>query len=349
MEEASFTVRIVRPNPHRAGTITWRAGELVTAMAGCDVRSIVSALEALERDTTRAGVGNPARWLSHFAGLESRGSGKQIEPWLEFRHDGQRVTSVARYRALLRSNHETRRPGASWPMPDLRARATFRESQARHFHALVQIERQEIFGPRSADYEPANLPHDASTMFAGYVGRHFRPRSGLLFLGINPGGGGDAYTARTQDDELLYPLLIDFKQSTGRDVPDLYERINDAFAQVVRRWNLWRILEPTLSAAGAQLSEVAYMNVVPYRTRGDKRPPAAATRKAWELVVDPTMKVLGPRALITLGKNAGTVVSGLCGTSVPHYCVPRTRGDKWVSPDAIEVHRVMRRELAGKG
>jgi hypothetical protein len=103
MYTASFTVRVLGANPHKVGTITWRVGQVVTAMAGCAVSSIVSALAALERDTTPKGVADPARWLSHFAGLESDESGKGLVPWIEILHNAEPVKSVASYRELLRA------------------------------------------------------------------------------------------------------------------------------------------------------------------------------------------------------------------------------------------------------
>ena len=87
-----------------------------------------------------------------------------------------------------------------------------RSALARHFHSLTQITRDEIFGDADPSYAPINLPIDAATMFAGYVGSSYQPDAGLLLLGINPGGGGDAYTSRTQEDENFYPLLAALKQ-----------------------------------------------------------------------------------------------------------------------------------------
>lgn len=347
MKEASFTIRVIRRNPHREGTITWRVGELVTAMAGCDVRTIVAALEALERDTTEKGIGNPARWLTHFAGLESQMSGKQMAPWIEISHNGKEVSSVARFRALLLPEGPDPRIAPSSLVRGPNRRVTYRDSLAPHFHDLVQISREDIFGADNATLLPLNLPDDAGTMFAGYVGRAYEPETGLLVMAINPGGGGDAYAARIPEDDLFYPLLMDFKRGPAAAALEGFERINDAFASIVRGWNLWRILEPTLDAAGCSIEKVAYMNVVPYRTRQDKMPPVSARRKAWELVVAPTLDILKPRAIVALGKKAGSVVEALHVGDSPCYCVPRTIGDSWVSEEAKRVHRILQKELAG--
>lgn len=222
----------------------------------------------------------------------------------------------------------------------------FRETLARHFHGLVQISRNEIFGDADAACAPINLPDDAATMFAGYVGDQYQPGRGLLLLAINPGGGRDAYTERTQEDEVFYPLLMEFKNSKNAEVSKGFERVNQSFVPIVKCWNLWRILGPTLLAAGRTVDEVAYMNVVPYRTRGDKMPPAAARKAAWDLIVGPTLGILDPAAVVTLGKKAGSVTEKLYAGKRHLFCVPRTIGDSWVSEEAHAVHKQMRNQLA---
>jgi hypothetical protein len=97
-----FTIRVLEPNPFKEGTISWRAGRIVIALEGCAVPSIVDALKAFTRDATPKGTGDPARWLTHFAGLESDESGKALRPWIEILHDGESVRSTAEFRKLLR-------------------------------------------------------------------------------------------------------------------------------------------------------------------------------------------------------------------------------------------------------
>ena len=101
MVSANFSIRVVANNPHRIGSITWRAGQLVAAMEGCRIAAIVAALASLERDTTLAGKGDPARWLTHFAGLESAESGKAMRPWIELVHDGRAIESTTAFRRIL--------------------------------------------------------------------------------------------------------------------------------------------------------------------------------------------------------------------------------------------------------
>lgn len=222
----------------------------------------------------------------------------------------------------------------------------FRKAISQHLHQLVQVSRKDIFGDSDLKYTPINLPEDSATMFAGYIGANYQQGSGLLLLAINPGGGGDAYTKRIPEDEIFYPLLKEFKQAGDAEVFPAFENINNSFASIVQRWNLWRILKPTLDAANKSINEVAYMNIVPYRTRGDILPPVAARKEAWRCIIEPTIQLLNPNAVVTLGKKAGSVVEKLYSGERHLYCVPRTIGDSWVSEDALAVHRRMRKDLA---
>ncbi len=59
---------------------------------------------------------------------------------------------------------------------------------AQHFQMLTAIECAELFGVSDKKYQPRNLPEDAATMFAGYVGKDYAGGRGFLILAINPGG-----------------------------------------------------------------------------------------------------------------------------------------------------------------
>jgi hypothetical protein len=220
-----------------------------------------------------------------------------------------------------------------------------RDALARHFHRLVQMPRTAIFGSAESACRPINLPEDAETMFAGYVGTRFAQGRGVLLLGINPGGGADRYVQRTAEDEEFYPLLAQFKAASLAEVAASFERINSAFVRIVQHWNLWKIVQPTLVAAGQGIDGVAYMNVVPYRTRNDKMPPIAACKQAWARIGEPSIAMLQPRAIVALGKKAGSIVEACDVKGCRTYCVPRTIGDSYVSEAASAVHDRMRAEL----
>ena len=220
-----------------------------------------------------------------------------------------------------------------------------RRTIATQWRDCVRISREEVFGAADEKCTPRHLLDDAAVMFAGYVGVDWRPADGLLLLAINPGGGGDAYEHRTPEDREFIPVLRRFKEARGSEVLESFERVNLAFVRIVKGWSIWNILDATLHAAGVELKEVAYMNIVPYRTRNNTEPPVAARERGWKQIVEPSLHHLAPRAIVAIGKRAGRVVDRWYTGGQAVYCVPRTNGDRYVSVDAESELERMRSEL----
>ena len=114
---------------------------------------------------------------------------------------------------------------------------TDRKEIARFWYDCVQIGREEIFGDHDAKYRPLHMLDEANTMFAGYIGRQYANGIGVLLLGINPGGGTDAYT-RTREDGQFYPSLTTFKEAADEEILEAFEHVNDAFEVVVTHWGI---------------------------------------------------------------------------------------------------------------
>ena len=91
LKDTTFRVRIIGKNPHEKGSDAWRAGHIVEAMEGCSVGSIIEALTMFEQNRL-SGIGDPARWISAFAGLD-----RKIDPWIEILINGEVVTSEETY------------------------------------------------------------------------------------------------------------------------------------------------------------------------------------------------------------------------------------------------------------
>lgn len=218
---------------------------------------------------------------------------------------------------------------------------SFRQRIAEQFKENTNVSRMQVFGHLNEKYLPVNLPDDSEVMFAGYVGSRYRP-GGCVVFAINPGGGGDAYTKRIPEDEIFYPTLYALKEAGPAEVEDSFELVNSTFEPIVQRWNLWRILGPTIEAAGYDLNQVAYLNAVPYRTRGDKKPPVHAQREGWNLVTRPNLDMLKPNKIVALGKKVGSVLDKFYDGSAEMYCIPRTIGDSYISDEAEKVLESLR-------
>lgn len=198
----------------------------------------------------------------------------------------------------------------------------------------VQVEREEIFSINSENYTPLHLKKDARIMFPGYFGENFI-KGGTIVFGVNPGGGSDKRIQRHPSDNLLYPLLENFKQSKSNKI-EIYQTINKEFPEILKSWNLWRIFEPTLQALDNNLKNIAYFNAIPYRTKQDKKPPVFAQRNSFNLLINPMLELIEPKLIICLGKKAGGIVDRFT-ENIDIITIPRTIGDSYISQEANEI------------
>ena len=144
-------------------------------------------------------------------------------------------------------------------------------------------------------------PDISSLMFAGCVGAYYRRNIDPLLIAINPGGGDDS--GLTPIDDIFCSLLRQFRNAAPEQVLECWERVNAASLPTFRTWNLWKIIKPTLEAVNRPFDHVAFVNAVPYRTRGNKMPPVRARTLAWDLLAEPTIDLPAPREIIALGRD----------------------------------------------
>lgn len=209
------------------------------------------------------------------------------------------------------------------------------------FHEAANISRAALYGSTDDPQMPRNLQDDARVPFLGFCGPRYQ-QGGFVFLAINPGGGGDAYTARTPQDRELIPLIEKFVASDIEHADATFTRMRDRYAAHVQSWNLWRIMKPTLAACNQAIDQICYLNVFPYRTAGDVLPSKVALRRAWSLVTGRLLAEFKPSNLVALGKKAGNIAAELHTQPPRLFVVPRTIGDSRVSTEAIEVLAAIR-------
>lgn len=209
------------------------------------------------------------------------------------------------------------------------------------FHRATRVSRETLYGSAEDSQLPQNLCADARLPFLGFCGPGYR-KGGAVFLAINPGGGGDAYVARTPQDSTLLPLVERFVASTNEVAHASFDRMCESYLVQARTWNLWRILGPAAAACSARPEDLCYLNCFPYRTRGDALPSAHALKLSWQKVVSPLIAELEPSLLVVLGKKAGNLVARVYVGDAPVFVVPRTIGDSYISPAANEVLAAIR-------
>ncbi|MES2508977.1 MAG: hypothetical protein V4625_03565 [Pseudomonadota bacterium] len=202
------------------------------------------------------------------------------------------------------------------------------------FARASRVSRAFLYGLDADRQLPLHLPDLARTPYLGFTGKNYQ-LGGVCLIGINPGGGGDAYSEETLADRQLADS-IDILRGNDSN-PAHFEAMNDRFEAQFRQIPFKTIVNPVLEAADSDVSSCAYLNMFPYRTRGDKMPHSKALAKSCELIVEPLLKALRPRYIVILGYKARNTAEKNLSLPIKPYVIKRTIGDRVICPEAAAV------------
>jgi len=197
------------------------------------------------------------------------------------------------------------------------------------FHAASRLKRSDIFTGDAAT--PITALDDANTPAPGWIGEGWR--QGTVLIGINPGGGGDAYRRNPTDDQ-LYTLLRAFRDAEECDRERAFSQLSSTWMAVQRTHSIWRVISAVLEATGESEREIGFMNVVPFRTRMDKLPSRAELMAAWQLAAKPQLDALQPKRIICLGKKAWDVLVRFEEVKDKLVLIKRGIGDSYIPSES---------------
>ncbi|MEQ1888309.1 MAG: hypothetical protein ABL951_03905 [Alphaproteobacteria bacterium] len=213
-------------------------------------------------------------------------------------------------------------------------------------HAVAQLRPEEIFGEHSP-LIAINQPENGRTASAGWVGENYTT-GGTVFMGINPGGGKSAYIQPKPDDIVLYDLLRAFKNARGEtELKQTFHRLSSGWIDLQAGHNIWRLLEGLLEAAGLEVQQTAFLNLVPFRTLDNKPPSRGSIIRAWNLATKKQIAVLQPTRIFLLGYKVADALARFSETldGINLVRVKRTNGDRYISPQAEELMHTLRQRL----
>lgn len=226
----------------------------------------------------------------------------------------------------------------------------FRQKIAEVFHNCVQVEREEIFSKH--DPIPISWQDDARLMFPGIVGDEYSKGS-VVFMGINPGGGKNTYSAaqrKRYGDDRLYPAMEHFKNATRTDLYNIFNKLNNIAQEVMSNWTIWRYIAKAIKAVDVSNKNFAYLNTVPYRVQENDIGLISeeAFQKAKDLVVSKQIEVLRPKTIIVFGTTTDNIIGHYYRSIAPtYYVVPGTRGWSHITPNAESVFQQIGHDLSG--
>lgn len=215
-----------------------------------------------------------------------------------------------------------------------------RDEVVRAFHLTAKLSRSEVFDDDRL--MPTSAVIDAATAAPGWVGADWMP-GGTLLVAINPGGGGDKYRINPTDRK-LYDAIRFFRDAPEPRQAKLMRRMSDIAIEVQASHNIRRVVNAVFDAGGLPPPHWAFLNVLPFRTREDKRARKAELQRAWRKATGRQVEALAPRRIVALGQKAYDAMLAAGADPSGILCLPRARGDNFITPKAQEALAVLRAE-----
>ena len=199
------------------------------------------------------------------------------------------------------------------------------------YRQTALLERGEIFP--DSKLTPVTQPNDAATAAPGWVGKNWKP-GGTLLMAINPGGGGDAYRLNGTD-ERLYSLIRAFKEAPAEDRGGALMALSDAWIGIQTTHNIYRLIHAIMNALNSAADDMAFLNVLPFRTRNDAAAGSAVLRRAWATATSHQVTALQPKRIIALGRKAYDALTAVGATNQYEVIyLKRAIGDSYITPQA---------------
>lgn len=207
------------------------------------------------------------------------------------------------------------------------------------YHRTSLLEREAIFD--TAKLMPITQTDDASTAAPGWVGPSWKA-GGTVLMAINPGGGGDNYRLNSADEQ-LYGLIRRFKFASPVERKEALLALSDAWVKIQMTHNIYRIIRPILEALSADNDDVAFLNVLPFRTRNDAPAGSANLRRAWDVATRHQVEALKPKRIIALGRKAFDALTAAGATrQYDVIYIKRAIGDSYITLEAQATIQALR-------
>jgi hypothetical protein len=185
---------------------------------------------------------------------------------------------------------------------------TTRRELANIWRESAQITRQGIFGsadPLRPIYPDDNriLNEQIDVPAVGMVGQTYR--GDLAILSVNGAGGKFDHRPLPSSDAMYVQLRRLRDADPGETALDAFEAVNRAYVATMPDWgNQWRHIWRICEAAGSRLDEIAYLYLVPFRTRNDdgSKIPRTFLDGGYERHLARQLRAVAPKLVITIDR-----------------------------------------------
>ncbi len=184
-----------------------------------------------------------------------------------------------------------------------------RQSLANLWRDAAQITRQDIFGPEDKllpvyPVSAGDLAYQAQLPAVGMVGPNYS--GSLAILSVNGAGGKYGHQSIPSSDR-MYGRIGELKTSTyGSTALTAFEAVNSSVIASMPDWRsiYQRHTSKILQAAKHELAEIAYLYVVPFRTRNDEgyKIPRRYRETAYSSHLVHQLQALEPETIIAIDR-----------------------------------------------
>jgi hypothetical protein len=197
-----------------------------------------------------------------------------------------------------------------------------RQSAALLWRRILRADPEAAFGTQASRLMNRNwadrLPQP------GYMGARYRP-GGLLFVSMNPGAGPqDGLSA---DDQRQYAALARLRDADEGAALAAFDELTQVLADIMPGWKIHQnFVAPVLRAAGVDFSQVAYVNLLKWRTTASSGL-ARLYAISWDHHTRDQLELLAPSRVIAIGSDAGRAFQRHSTAAVDFDVIPRAIGN----------------------
>lgn len=178
---------------------------------------------------------------------------------------------------------------------------------------------------------PVSAADHVDIAVPGFVGSNYAA-GGICLLSVNPAGGKDSYHA-TVGDCRLYESACAFASVQLECAEAAMKELEQSFVAGMPWWgSQWRHVSAVMSASAVPLNAIAYVYLVPFRTRKDEgsRLPKDVVQKAVRRGFYDVLDALRPKLIVAMDKpshNAGKDWAAKRGDAADLIYYTRKRDD----------------------
>jgi hypothetical protein len=193
-----------------------------------------------------------------------------------------------------------------------------RKNAALLWRRILTADPEAIFGNQSARLLKRN-PTDRLPQ-PGYIGGRYRAR-GLVFVSMNPGGGPQA--GQNAADKCQYHALEQLRDVDEASVRISFDKLTGVLADIMPGWDIYQnIVVPVLKGLELDFSQVAYVNLLKWRTK-PKVSLARLYTLSWDHHTREQLDLLAPSHVIALGKSVGEAFKRHYAGAAKLHFIPR--------------------------